>query len=65
MKHSEKNMMDWSEHYKSPMVENYHHKEKEFAGMEGKTLQYMDRKKELQSKEASKVRSQEYKGRYD
>lgn len=48
-----------------PVVESYQPKESEFAGMEGKTLNYVERRDRLQSSEAGKVRSQEYKGRYD
>lgn len=59
------NMMDWSEKYKSPMVESYQPKEREFAGSEGKTLNYIERRDRIQGEAASKIKNQAYKGRYD
>lgn len=39
---------------------------KQFAGeMAGKTTQYMERTDKIMDKEASKVKSQAHKGRYD
>lgn len=61
----EYSMKDWSESYKSPMTKDYQPSEKEFAGMQGNTLSYMERKERMQEKEASKIRSQKYHGRYE
>jgi len=48
-----------------PMVESYQPKEREFAGMEGKTLNYVERRDKIQGEAAAMVRKQAYKGRYD
>ena len=48
-----------------PEVKSYQPSEREFAGMEGKTLNYVERRDKIQSEAASKIKSQAYKGRYD
>lgn len=47
-------------------VKDYQPSEKEFAGaMMGKTNDYIPRKEKQMNREASQVRKQAYKGRYD
>lgn len=50
----------------SVKVKDYQPSQKEFAGeMTGKTNSYMERTEKLIDKDAARVRSQAYKGRYD
>ncbi len=49
----------------SVKVKDYQPGQKEFAGaMMGKTNEYMERTDRIITKEASKIKSQAYKGRY-
>lgn len=64
MKSENYSMMDWSEKHKSPMVESYQPKEREFAGEQNQTLNYVERRDRIQTQEASMIRNHEYKGRY-
>lgn len=60
---SYREIKDWSKTDR-PMEKDYQPSTKEFAGMEGDTLNYIERRDRTQNKEASQVRSQEYRGRY-
>lgn len=58
--------MDWSETYKEPMTSDYQPKNSEFVNTQfGKTLDYIPKRDSIQTRAASQVRSQEYKGRYE
>lgn len=65
MDYSETSGGDWSAKYKMPMTDNYQPKDSEFAGMQGKPLNYIQRRDKIQSAQASKIRSQRFPGRYD
>jgi len=47
------------------MTENYQAPENEFTGKTGNPLNYIEKRNRIQAKEASKIRSQAYKGRYE
>lgn len=50
----------------SVKVKDYQPSSREFAGeMAGKANQYMERKEKQMNKDASRVKSQAHKGRYD
>jgi len=63
MESSYREINDWSKTDK-PMTKDYQPSNKEFAGMGGETLNYIGRRDRTQNAAASKVRSQEYRGRY-
>ena len=58
---------NWEGKAKSPAyTENYQPSDREFAGkQEGKTTEYIARRDKTQDKMASKVRDQNYYGRYE
>lgn len=60
----EYNMKDWSQS-KDFKVESYQPSEREFAGMQGDTLDYINRRDRTQTEMANKVKAQKYPGRYD
>ena len=57
-------MKDWSQK-DDFMTKDYQPKMSEFAGMEGNTLNYIERRDRTQTKMANKVREQKYHGRYE
>lgn len=59
-------MKEYEENKSGAMNKDYQPSKKEFAGeMMGKTTSYIERTEKRMVKDASRVRSQAYKGRYD
>ena len=57
---------DWNGKGTNPAyTEDYQAPEAQYAGMEGNTLSYIERRNKTQVNMASKVRDQKYKGRYE
>lgn len=56
---------DWSASH-AMHTESYQAKDSEYAGMQsGKTDQYIERRDKMQTMQASKVKSQDWHGRYE
>lgn len=50
----------------SPHIKDYQPKDGQYAGEQnGKTTMYIEKRDRIQKAEAGKIRSQDYKGRYD
>ena len=49
-----------------PSVKDYQPKEQQFAGKQpGKTTEYVERRDRIQGEMANKIRSENYRGRYE